>query len=145
MNLFNSSKCSQLDFLLKCIFSCPSFMAFALNNFLLMILSAEGLKEVCERYKKAYRKHVGEEFPQDPTKQLTLAVEAVFKSWNTSRAKSYRQINDITGLTGTAVNVQAMVFGNMGSDCATGVAFTRNPSTGENSFFGERHFLLFFF
>ena len=100
-------------------------------------LSAEGLKEVCDRYKKAYRKHVGEDFPQDPTKQLTLAVEAVFKSWNTSRAKSYRQINDITGLRGTAVNVQAMVFGNMGRDSGTGVAFTRNPSTGVDKFFGE--------
>ncbi len=100
-------------------------------------LSAEGLKEVCQRYKRAYRKHVGEDFPQDPTKQLTLAVEAVFKSWNTSRAKSYRQINDITGLQGTAVNVQAMVFGNMGRDSGTGVAFTRNPSTGVDKFFGE--------
>ena len=78
-------------------------------------LSAEGLEEVCVRYKKAYLKHVGTHFPQDPAKQLTLAVEAVFKSWNTLRAKSYRQINDITGLKGTAVNVQAMVFGNMGT------------------------------
>jgi len=100
-------------------------------------LSAEGLKEVCDRYKKVYRRHVGKEFPQDPVKQLTLSVEAVFRSWNTHRAKSYRQINDITGLRGTAVNVQAMVFGNMGNDCGTGVAFTRNPSTGEDTFFGE--------
>ncbi len=100
-------------------------------------LSAKGLEEVCNRYKKAYLKHVGTPFPQNPTKQLILAVEAVFKSWNTHRAKSYRQINDITGLRGTAVNVQAMVFGNMGQDSGTGVAFTRNPSTGEDKFFGE--------
>ncbi|MDP7009242.1 MAG: pyruvate, phosphate dikinase [Phycisphaerales bacterium] len=100
-------------------------------------LSAEGLEEVCDRYKKVYRRHVGKAFPQDPIAQLSLSVEAVFKSWNTHRAKSYRQINDITGLRGTAVNVQAMVFGNMGTDSGTGVAFTRNPSTGEDKFFGE--------
>lgn len=100
-------------------------------------LSAEGLEEVCTRYKRVYRRHVGKVFPQDPYKQLTLSIEAVFRSWNTHRAQSYRQINDITGLKGTAVNVQAMVFGNMGNDCGTGVAFTRNPSTGEDKFFGE--------
>jgi pyruvate,orthophosphate dikinase len=100
-------------------------------------LSAEGLQEVCNRYKKVYRRHVGKDFPQNPMRQLSLSIEAVFRSWNTQRAKSYRQINDITGLRGTAVNVQAMVFGNMGTDCGTGVAFTRNPSTGENKFFGE--------
>ena len=100
-------------------------------------LSAEGLEEVCKRYKKVYRHHVGKEFPQDPIQQLTLSIEAVFRSWNTHRAKSYRKINDITGLRGTAVNVQAMVFGNMGTDCGTGVGFTRNPSTGEDKFFGE--------
>ena len=100
-------------------------------------LSAEGLQEVCNRYKKVYRRHVGKDFPQNPMRQLSLSIEAVFCSWNTQRAKSYRQINDITGLRGTAVNVQAMVFGNMGTDCGTGVAFTRNPSTGENKFFGE--------
>ncbi|MBC8201995.1 MAG: pyruvate, phosphate dikinase [Planctomycetes bacterium] len=100
-------------------------------------LSAEGLKEVCKRYKKVYKKHVGSDFPQDPYTQLLLSIEAVFKSWNTHRAKSYRQINDIVGLEGTAVNVQAMVFGNMGTDSGTGVAFTRNPSTGEDTFFGE--------
>ena len=100
-------------------------------------LSAEGLEEVCNRYKKAYKKHVGSAFPQDPYKQLSLSIEAVFKSWNTHRAKSYRQINGIVGLKGTAVNVQAMVFGNMGTDSGTGVAFTRNPSTGEDKFFGE--------
>ncbi|MBT7656778.1 MAG: pyruvate, phosphate dikinase, partial [Phycisphaerae bacterium] len=100
-------------------------------------LSAEGLEEVCNRYKIAYKKHVGSAFPQDPYKQLSLSIEAVFKSWNTHRAKSYRQINGIVGLKGTAVNVQAMVFGNMGTDSGTGVAFTRNPSTGEDKFFGE--------
>ena len=100
-------------------------------------LTAKGLEEVCDRYKKIYKKHVGKNFPQDPYKQLNLAVEAVFKSWNTHRANSYRQINEIMGLCGTAVNVQAMVFGNMGKDSGTGVAFTRNPSTGEDKFFGE--------
>ncbi len=100
-------------------------------------LCGEGLKEVCNRYKKLYKRKVGSNFPQDPYKQLSFAVEAVFKSWNTHRAKSYRQINGILGLKGTAVNVQAMVFGNMGRDSGTGVAFTRNPSTGQDKFFGE--------
>jgi pyruvate,orthophosphate dikinase len=100
-------------------------------------LPASGLKEVCRRYKKVYKSHVGTDFPQDPYQQLNLAIEAVFKSWNTHRAKSYRQINGIVGLKGTAVNVQAMVFGNMGRDSGTGVAFTRNPSTGDDTFFGE--------
>ncbi len=97
----------------------------------------EGMKELCEAYKLVYKGHVGRVFPQDPLEQLTLAIEAVFKSWNTTRAARYRQINGITGLKGTAVNVQTMVFGNMGDDCGTGVAFTRNPSTGENMFYGE--------
>jgi len=98
---------------------------------------AEGLVELCDRYKEVYRKAVGDEFPQNPFKQLELAVEAVFKSWMSDKAKSYRRIEGITGLPGTAVNVQTMVFGNMGDDCGTGVAFTRNPSTGENKFYGE--------
>ena len=97
----------------------------------------EGLIELCERYKEVYRNQVGEVFPQNPHKQLELAVEAVFKSWMADKAISYRRIEGITGLRGTAVNVQAMVFGNMGDDCGTGVAFTRNPSTGENKFYGE--------
>ncbi len=97
----------------------------------------EGMRELCEAYKKVYRKHTSEDFPQYPYKQLELAIEAVFKSWNTARAVRYREINKIAGLKGTAVNVQAMVFGNMGDDCGTGVAFTRNPSTGENDFYGE--------
>jgi len=98
---------------------------------------AEGLVELCELYKDVYRAHVGAPFPQDPMKQLELAIEAVFKSWNADRAISYRRIAGITGLSGTAVNVQAMVYGNMGDDSGTGVAFTRNPSTGENVFYGE--------
>jgi pyruvate,orthophosphate dikinase len=98
---------------------------------------AEGMKALCEEYKKVYKKHVGKPFPQDPIRQLALAIEAVFKSWDAPRAVSYRRINEITGLLGTAVNVQTMVFGNMGDDCGTGVAFTRNPSTGENRFYGE--------
>ncbi len=97
----------------------------------------QGMSELCDAYKKVYRQHTGKDFPQDPFGQLELAVEAVFKSWNTARAVRYREINGITGLKGTAVNVQTMVFGNMGDDCGTGVAFTRNPSTGENEFFGE--------
>ena len=98
---------------------------------------AEGLVELCESYKEVYKKHVGVGFPQSPLKQLQLAIEAVFGSWNADKAISYRRIEGMTGLNGTAVNVQTMVFGNMGDDCGTGVAFTRNPSTGENRFYGE--------
>jgi pyruvate,orthophosphate dikinase len=98
---------------------------------------AAGMKELCEAYQDVYREHVGQTFPQDPFAQLMASIEAVFKSWNTPRAASYRRINEITGLLGTAVNVQTMVFGNMGDDCGTGVAFTRNPATGENKFYGE--------
>jgi pyruvate,orthophosphate dikinase len=98
---------------------------------------AEGLKELCAAYKAVYKKHTGEEFPQDPEKQLFLSIEAVFNSWNTHRAVLYREIENIRGLLGTAVNVQSMVYGNMGDDSGTGVAFTRNPNTGENKFFGE--------
>src|SRR4051794_20478599 len=100
-------------------------------------LDTEGLKEVVERYKKVYRDHVGSEFPTDGLQQLEAAIEAVFKSWMGDRAIRYREINEIRGLRGTAVNVQTMVFGNMGDDSATGVAFTRDPSTGENKFYGE--------
>ena len=98
---------------------------------------AEGLRELCSAYKAVYRKHVGKAFPQDPMKQLQHAIEAVFRSWNAPKAISYRKINEITGLQGTAVNVQTMVFGNMGDDSGTGVAFTRDPSTGKNQFYGE--------
>jgi pyruvate,orthophosphate dikinase len=100
-------------------------------------LDANDLKEVVRQYKNVYEKHLGEAWPQDPMKQLEQSIEAVFKSWMTDRAVRYRQLNDIHGLAGTAVNCQTMVFGNMGDDCATGVAFTRNPSTGENKFYGE--------
>ncbi|QDU58619.1 pyruvate, phosphate dikinase [Aeoliella mucimassa] len=97
----------------------------------------KGLIELVAEYKKVYKKHTKQEFPQDPIKQLELAIEAVFKSWNSDKAISYRRIEGITGLVGTGVNVQSMVFGNMGEDSGTGVAFTRNPSTGENKFYGE--------
>jgi pyruvate, orthophosphate dikinase len=97
----------------------------------------QGMVEVCEAYKEVYRRQVGDVFPQNPFKQLELAIEAVFKSWNADRAISYRRLSNITGLNGTAVNVQSMVYGNMGDDSGTGVAFTRNPSTGENKFYGE--------
>jgi len=97
----------------------------------------EGMIALCESYKKVFRKHYGKPFPQDPIKQLELAVEAVFASWMQMRAIRYRQVENITGLLGTAVNVQSMVFGNMGDDSGTGVAFTRDPSTGENKFYGE--------
>lgn len=100
-------------------------------------LTADDLQSLTEKFKDIYEEEVGEPFPQDPKKQLWLAIEAVFKSWNTPRAVKYREIHHITGLLGTAVNVQAMVFGNMGNDCATGVAFTRDPATGEKKFFGE--------
>ena len=100
-------------------------------------LSADQLAGVVEDYKKIYKKQVGKMFPQNPMEQLTHAVNAVFGSWDIPRAVKYRQLNDITGLLGTAVNVQAMVFGNMGDDCSTGVCFTRNPSTGKKEFYGE--------
>ncbi|HYF14709.1 MAG TPA: pyruvate, phosphate dikinase [Phycisphaerales bacterium] len=96
-----------------------------------------GMIELCEAYKAVYQRHVGEVFPQNPFKQLELAIEAVFKSWNGERAISYRRIQGIMGLNGTAVNIQAMAYGNMGEDSGTGVAFTRNPATGENAFYGE--------
>ena len=100
-------------------------------------LPTEGLRELVDAYKKVYQKHTGEAFPQDPYKQLEKSMGAVFGSWNTPRAITYRQINEITGLLGTAVNVQMMAFGNMGDDSGTGVAFTRDPSTGKNEFYGE--------
>ncbi len=100
-------------------------------------LSADDLKELVKRYKAAYKKHVGDDFPQDPRKQLMLAINAVFNSWNGNKAIQYRRIERITGLKGTAVNVQAMVFGNMGDSSGTGVAFTRDPNTGENVFYGD--------
>lgn len=98
---------------------------------------AEGLKKLCEAYKEVYKTHTGEDFPQEPLMQLEKAVEAVFKSWMTNKAVKYREIEGIRGLLGTAVNCQSMVYGNMGDDSGTGVAFTRNPNTGENKFFGE--------
>jgi len=100
-------------------------------------LSAEELKDLVDSFKAVYRKEVGEDFPQEPRNQLELGIEAVFKSWNIPRAVTYRQINNITGLLGTAVNVQTMVFGNTGGESGTGVCFTRNPATGENVFYGE--------
>ncbi|MDZ4818122.1 MAG: pyruvate, phosphate dikinase [Planctomycetota bacterium] len=97
----------------------------------------QGLVELCDAYKKVYEHHYGKPFPQDPLEQLELSIEAVFKSWMQPRAVKYRQVENITGLVGTAVNIQSMVYGNMGDDSGTGVAFTRNPSTGENKFYGE--------
>ncbi len=100
-------------------------------------LSADDLKEIVEGFKAKYKELKGEEFPQDPKEQLVLSVQAVFRSWDNPRANYYRRMNNIPYEWGTAVNVQAMVFGNMGDDSGTGVAFTRNPSTGENEFYGE--------
>ncbi|KAH7522429.1 hypothetical protein FEM48_Zijuj07G0137500 [Ziziphus jujuba var. spinosa] len=100
-------------------------------------LTASDLKELVEQYKNVYLETKGEKFPSDPKKQLQLAVKAVFDSWDSLRAKKYRSINQITGLKGTAVNIQCMVFGNMGNTSGTGVLFTRNPSTGENKLYGE--------
>ncbi len=97
----------------------------------------KGMIELCSAYKEVYEHHHGEPFPQDPLDQLELAIEAVFKSWMQPKAVKYREVEHITGLLGTAVNVQSMVFGNMGDDSGTGVAFTRSPSTGENKFYGE--------
>ena len=100
-------------------------------------LTAESLKEIVQRFKELYKAEKGEDFPQDPKEQLLAAVQAVFRSWNNPRAIVYRRMNDIPGDWGTAVNVQAMVFGNMGDDSGTGVAFTRNPATGEKHLYGE--------
>jgi len=100
-------------------------------------LTAEDLKEVIAKYKAIYKEKMGEEFPQDPKVQLMEAVKAVFRSWDNPRAIVYRRMNDIPGDWGTAVNVQAMVFGNMGNTSGTGVAFTRNPSTGAKGIYGE--------
>lgn len=100
-------------------------------------LTAEDLKELVEDYKKIIKEAKGKNFPQDPREQLKMAVDAVFDSWNNKRAVSYRNLHDIPHNIGTAVNVQAMVFGNMGQDSGTGVAFTRNPATGEDKFYGE--------
>ena len=101
-------------------------------------LTVDDLKELVKRFKAVYSEEMnGEEFPQDPKEQLLGAVKAVFRSWDNPRAIVYRRMNDIPGDWGTAVNVQAMVFGNMGDTSGTGVAFTRNPSTGEKGIFGE--------
>jgi pyruvate,orthophosphate dikinase len=100
-------------------------------------LDAKALKEVVEEYKKVVKKHTRSDFPQDPRQQLILARDAVFRSWNNDRARHYRRINNISDDLGTAVNVQAMVFGNLGETSGTGVGFTRNPSTGGKEFYGE--------
>ncbi|MEH7254785.1 pyruvate, phosphate dikinase [Neobacillus niacini] len=100
-------------------------------------MSAEDWKEVIEGYKGIVKKHTRKEFPQDPKEQLFLAINAVFDSWNNQRAIVYRRLNKIPDHLGTAVNIQSMVFGNMGDDSGTGVAFTRNPSTGEHVLYGE--------
>lgn len=100
-------------------------------------LDADDLKELVKKYKEIYKQEMGKEFPQDAKEQLLESVTAVFRSWDNPRAIVYRRMNDIPASWGTAVNVQAMVFGNMGDDCGTGVAFTRNPSTGEKKLYGE--------
>lgn len=100
-------------------------------------LSAEQLKDICKDFIAIYKKRTGSSFPSDPKEQLQKAIVAVFDSWNNPRAMKYRKIYGISGLLGTAVNIQAMVFGNTGNNSATGVCFTRNPSTGENKFYGE--------
>ena len=100
-------------------------------------LDADDLKEACKQFKAVYKEQNGEDFPQDPKEQLMGAVKAVFRSWDNPRAIVYRRMNDIPSSWGTAVNVQTMVFGNMGDTSGTGVAFTRNPATGENGLFGE--------
>jgi len=98
-------------------------------------LTADELKKVVKAYKRIYKRYTKSEFPTDPMAQLRNGIDAVFGSWNNARAMKYRELHEIRGLMGTAVNVQTMVFGNMGSDCGTGVAFTRNPSTGEQKYF----------
>ena len=100
-------------------------------------LDAEDLKELANEFKKEYKDKIGEDFPSDPKEQLMGAIKAVFRSWDNPRANVYRRDNDIPYSWGTAVNVQSMAFGNMGDDCGTGVAFTRDPATGEKGLFGE--------
>lgn len=100
-------------------------------------LSGDDMQKVVEEFKKIYTKHSGNNFPQDPIEQLISAIKAVFESWNNDRAIVYRKMNDIPSSWGTAVNVQEMVYGNMGNDSGTGVAFSRNPVTGENKLYGE--------
>jgi pyruvate,orthophosphate dikinase len=100
-------------------------------------LDAKALKEVVEEYKRVIRKYAKRDSPQDPLEQLTLARDAVFRSWNNERARHYRRMNLISDELGTAVNVQAMVFGNLGETSGTGVGFTRNPATGAKEFYGE--------
>ena len=100
-------------------------------------MDANDLEDLVKVFKGIYRNQTGEDFPQNSREQLLDSVKAVFKSWNNPRAITYRKLNDIPSNWGTAVNVQAMVFGNMGDDCGTGVAFSRNPSTGENVVYGE--------
>ena len=100
-------------------------------------LDIDHLKAIVESYKKIYKSEVGEDFPQDPYIQLNMAVDAVFRSWNNARAITYRNIHSIPHNMGTAVSVQSMVFGNMGNDSGTGVAFSRNPATGEKKLYGE--------
>ena len=100
-------------------------------------LDAKALNEVIEEYKKVVKKHARQDFPQDPHEQLVMARDAVFRSWQNDRAKHYRRINNIDDMLGTAVNVQAMVYGNLGDTSGTGVGFTRNPATGAKEFYGE--------
>ena len=100
-------------------------------------LSADDMKFVLKKFKDMYKKEIGKDFPQDPKEQLFEAIKAVFRSWNNERAIYYRRMNDIPSSWGTAVNIQEMVYGNMGEDSGTGVAFTRNPSTGETKLMGE--------
>jgi len=100
-------------------------------------LDANDLKELVTKFKELYKREMNVDFPQDPVSQMNEVIKAVFRSWDNPRAIVYRRLNDIPGDWGTAVNVQEMVFGNMGNDCGTGVAFTRNPSTGERKLYGE--------
>ena len=100
-------------------------------------LTADDLKTLAHQFKSEYKKKIGKDFPDDPKDQLLYAIKAVFRSWDNPRANVYRRDNDIPYSWGTAVNVQMMAFGNMGDDCGTGVAFTRNPATGEKKLFGE--------
>ena len=100
-------------------------------------LNVDALKELIVKYKALVKSEKNVDFPTDVNEQLKKAIHAVFGSWNNERAITYRNLNDIPHSWGTAVNIVAMVFGNMGDDCATGVCFTRNPSTGEKAFYGE--------
>ena len=133
----------RIPYIIPCFLTSCNLLSLRVYNTILAAnaesdveLGVEELKKLCNEYKAVYEEQ-GKHFPLDPYEQLYACVKAVFGSWMTPRAVKYREINNIRNLLGTATNIQTMVFGNMGNDSGTGVAFSRNPSTGENTMYGE--------